>query len=221
MSLQRRSAQELYLRALTDPNAEGFDLDFATILDCTWPSRGKAIVSPDERTVVRGWVDEMIGAGILVRDHTKDRAKGDFYVLHPKYAGNPGQALKDAQALPDPPPTRQFTPLQKSLLIAWVVAIAGLLFLFYSTFMPRALPASILGAIALATAVLGLGGMHIQETGSFWDALWSRRTVIWLSVVSLILVGALLLGYRYPCHVRAIPGATIYVDGNFYRKVSE
>ena len=219
MSLQRRSVQELYLRALTDPNPEGYDLDFATILDCIWPSREKAIVSPEEREAVRGWVDELITGGILVRDHTKDRAKGDFYVLHPRYASNPDQALKDAQALPNPAPPRQFTPLQKSLLIAWVVAIAGLLFLFYSTFMPRELPAQILGAIALATAVLGLGGMHIQETGSFWDALWSRRTVIWLVVVSSILVGVLLLGYRYPCYVRAIPGATIYVDGNFYRKV--
>src|SRR5262245_21414926 len=127
MPLQRRFVHELYLRALTDPNSEGFDLDFATIVDCLWPSREQAIVPPDDRPATRGWVDELVATGILVRDHTKDRTKGDYFVLHPKYEAKLEPALEEARALPDSPPARQFTPFQKSLLIAWVVANAGLL----------------------------------------------------------------------------------------------
>jgi len=220
MPVQRRSAHELYLRALTDPNPEGFDLDFATIVDCLWPSRGQAIVSPDDRPAVRGWVDELVAAGILVRDHTKDRTKGDFFVLHPRYAAKLDTALNEARALPDPPPASQFSPFQKSLLIAWVVAIVGLLYLFYCTFMPRELPAQIIGGIGLVTAILGLGGWHVKAAGSFWDALWSRPTIFWLGAATLLLVGLLTVGYASPCRVRVIPGATIYVDGNFYKHVT-
>jgi hypothetical protein len=42
MPMQRCFVHELYLRALTDSNPESFDLDFATIVDCLWPSREQA-----------------------------------------------------------------------------------------------------------------------------------------------------------------------------------
>jgi len=90
-------------------------------------------------------------------------------------------------------------------------------------FLPIALAKSLGTAVGLAVIVLLLGSRNSRENNQSSSTPGHRR---WLLGAVLLLAAAfqaalLYAGFANPFRLRALPGSTVFVDGNFFRKTSD
>jgi hypothetical protein len=180
-SRRRREIQRLYLEILQEPNPKNYPLDFDTIIDAALPDYKNKVIPLRSRSTVRSWINELVDLGILIRDGSRDRRTGDFFVVNSAHFPDP---IGEVNGLPD---SSDIGHAGKWCVAMVILLNALLLFIFYSYFMPEVLWQRFTGTVALVTAVLGLGGLRIREAGSFWDAVWDLKTCRWLAASGVTL----------------------------------
>jgi hypothetical protein len=211
--LKRRAIQKLYLDTVAEARAAGKSLDYDTIIKVVFPGEKSVWVRPRDRDMVRGWIDELLDEDILVRDPAREDATEDFHILNPAAVEGKSARERFATLPPDLPRWQRRALL---VLAVFALALGGI---FHYRFMPQDVEAQAIGIVGVLITVLGLIGAQVSKADTWREALYDRRTLWGVGIITLVLAALVAAGYALPCRVSALPGSTIQVDGKPYQVI--
>lgn len=218
LPLHRRAVQRVYWNILKtwddgNPPFAGHPKDFDTIIDFILPFHG-IVVPANDRKNVRIWIDEMVDKGIFVRDCTKKRSDGDFFVINPAQQTQLANRLFDLLMNEHSP---DLSPRDKIALRLLIAGDALALVIFLWKYGNPDWASKISSNLTFIGVVLGLVGLQLSQMiagGAFSGGLSLNRTtcryVMGMTVpLLLLLVSSKILTYK----VILPPGAEVKVDG--------
>lgn len=104
--------------------------------------------------------------------------------------------------------------------LAWLLVLdAFLIGVFYVVYFPESFLAQTSAVLGLLTGLLGLLGFKLREERTLLALLWRPATLLAARVTFVTALVLLIVGMVRPFEIRTVPGADIFLDGEYHSTV--